>query len=155
MNWNMRTETWGLILSISQILEVVVTSAKWIVWNFRQRENGKLLCTCTFRSEYQNLVFVKFFFTFDHSITFRFRFWKFSLLCLIFILRPNIENFQNLKVMWNLNLKVRQKTKTKLSLYGMRMRRKRKSGKKRMRWEFYSNSKTKVSKNLFTTNYLI
>ena len=59
MNWNMRTETWGLILSISQILEVVVTSAKWIVWNFRQRENGKLLCT--FRSEYQNLVFVKFF----------------------------------------------------------------------------------------------
>ena len=78
MNWNMRTETWGLILSIIQILEVVVTSAKWIVWNFRQRENGKLLCT--FRSEYQNLVFVKFFFTFDHSITFsfRFRFWKLS-----------------------------------------------------------------------------
>ena len=35
------------------------------------------------------------------------------------------------------------------------MRRKRKSGKKRMRWEFYSNSKTKVSKNLFTRNYLI
>jgi hypothetical protein len=66
MNWNMRTETWGLILSISQILEVVVTSAKWIVWNFRQRENGKLLCT--FRSEYQNLVFVKFFFTFDWSL---------------------------------------------------------------------------------------
>ena len=28
-NWNMRTETWGLILSIIQILEVVVTSAKW------------------------------------------------------------------------------------------------------------------------------